>query len=98
MTLFSKIIAGEIPSYKIAENDRFFAFLDVFPLREGHVLVETVGQLLRLRPYRAEDLNDDGAVDAQDLAALLSEWGNFGGVADLNGDGVVDAADLAAMR
>jgi histidine triad (HIT) family protein len=39
MTIFSKIIAGQIPSYKIAENDRFFAFLDIFPLREGHVLV-----------------------------------------------------------
>ena len=39
MTIFSKIIAGEIPSYKIAENDRFFAFLDIFPLVEGHVLV-----------------------------------------------------------
>lgn len=39
MTLFSKIIAGEIPCYKIAENDLFLAFLDVFPLREGHVLV-----------------------------------------------------------
>lgn len=39
MTLFSKIIAGEIPSYRIAENDRFFAFLDIFPLREGHTLV-----------------------------------------------------------
>jgi histidine triad (HIT) family protein len=39
VTIFSKIIAGEIPSYKIAENDRFFAFLDIFPLREGHVLV-----------------------------------------------------------
>lgn len=39
MTIFSKIIAGEIPSYKIAENDRFFAFLDIFPLREGHTLV-----------------------------------------------------------
>jgi histidine triad (HIT) family protein len=39
MTIFSKIIAGEIPSYKIAENERFFAFLDIFPLREGHVLV-----------------------------------------------------------
>jgi len=39
MTIFSKIIAGEIPSYKIAENDEFFAFLDIFPLREGHVLV-----------------------------------------------------------
>ena len=39
MTIFSKIIAGDIPSYKIAENDHFFAFLDIFPLREGHVLV-----------------------------------------------------------
>jgi histidine triad (HIT) family protein len=39
MTLFTKIIRGEIPGYKIAEDERFFAFLDVFPLREGHVLV-----------------------------------------------------------
>ena len=39
MTIFSKIIAGEIPSYKIAENEYFFAFLDIFPLTEGHVLV-----------------------------------------------------------
>lgn len=39
MTIFSKIIAGEIPSYKIAEDGQFFAFLDIFPLAEGHVLV-----------------------------------------------------------
>ena len=39
MTIFSKIIAGEIPSYKIAEDENFFAFLDIFPLVEGHVLV-----------------------------------------------------------
>jgi histidine triad (HIT) family protein len=39
MTIFSKIIAGEIPSYKIAENDKFYAFLDIFPLQEGHTLV-----------------------------------------------------------
>lgn len=39
MTLFSKIIGGEIPSWKIAENERFFAFLDIFPLQEGHTLV-----------------------------------------------------------
>ena len=38
-SIFSKIIAGEIPSYKIAENDRFYAFLDIFPLVEGHTLV-----------------------------------------------------------
>ncbi len=39
MTIFSKIIAGEIPGYKIAENEKFAAFLDAFPLREGHTLV-----------------------------------------------------------
>lgn len=39
MTIFSKIIAGQIPSYRIAENDKFFAFLDIFPLRKGHTLV-----------------------------------------------------------
>lgn len=39
MTIFSKIIAGEIPSYKIAENEHFFAFLDIMPLVKGHVLV-----------------------------------------------------------
>jgi len=39
MTIFSKIIKGEIPSYKIAENEKFFAFLDIFPLVEGHTLV-----------------------------------------------------------
>ena len=38
-TLFTKIIKGEIPCYKIAENDRFFAFLDISPLAKGHTLV-----------------------------------------------------------
>ena len=39
MTVFSKIIAGEIPCYKIAEDENFFAFLDIFPLVKGHILV-----------------------------------------------------------
>lgn len=38
-TIFSKIIAGEIPCYKVAENDKFFAFLDINPLAKGHTLV-----------------------------------------------------------
>ncbi|MFN0187355.1 MAG: HIT family protein, partial [Bacteroidia bacterium] len=38
-SIFSKIITGEIPSHKIAENENFLAFLDVMPLVEGHVLV-----------------------------------------------------------
>ncbi len=39
MTIFSKIIAGEIPAYKIAENEKCYAFLDIFPLVKGHTLV-----------------------------------------------------------
>lgn len=38
-TIFSRIISGEIPSYKIAENDKFFAFLDINPMAKGHTLV-----------------------------------------------------------
>lgn len=38
-SIFSKIVKGEIPSYKVAENDRFYAFLDINPIREGHTLV-----------------------------------------------------------
>jgi len=38
-TIFTKIINGEIPCYKIAENDKFFAFLDISPLAKGHTLV-----------------------------------------------------------
>lgn len=39
MSIFSKIAAGEIPCYKIAENDKFFAFLDINPVAKGHTLV-----------------------------------------------------------
>lgn len=38
-TIFSRIVAGEIPCYKVAEDDQFLAFLDIMPLRKGHVLV-----------------------------------------------------------
>ena len=54
MTLFSKIISGQIPCYKIAENERFFAFLDIFPLVEGHVLV-----IPKVETDRFFDLGDD---------------------------------------
>lgn len=39
MTIFSKIIAGEIPCYKIAEDENYFAFLDINPMTKGHTLV-----------------------------------------------------------
>ncbi len=58
-SIFSKIIAGEIPCYKIAENDHFFAFLDIFPLREGHVLV-----VCKTEVDKIFDVDDQ----------LLSEW------------------------
>ncbi len=38
-TIFTKIVQGEIPSYKIAEDDRYYAFLDIHPLAQGHTLV-----------------------------------------------------------
>ncbi len=38
-TLFSKIVTGDIPAYKVAENEKFLAFLDIFPLAKGHTLV-----------------------------------------------------------
>ena len=39
MTIFTKIINGEVPCYKVAENDRYFAFLDIAPMTKGHTLV-----------------------------------------------------------
>jgi histidine triad (HIT) family protein len=54
MTIFSKIIAGQIPSYKIRENDKFFAFLDISPIRMGHTLV-----VPKIEIDRFFDLPDD---------------------------------------
>lgn len=54
MTIFSKIIAGEIPCYKISENEKFFAFLDIFPLVKGHVLITT-----KIEVDKFFDLPDD---------------------------------------
>lgn len=39
MGIFAKIAAGEIPSYKVAENEKYYAFLDINPLKEGHTLI-----------------------------------------------------------
>jgi histidine triad (HIT) family protein len=58
-SVFSKIIRGEIPSYRIAENDNFYAFLDIFPLVKGHTLV-----VPKLEVDKFFDVTDD----------LLGEW------------------------
>lgn len=58
MTIFSKIIAGEIPSYKCAEDDRFYAFLDINPVAKGHTLVVPKHEVDYLF-----DLDDDELAD-----------------------------------
>lgn len=57
MTIFTKIINGEIPSYKVAENDRFYAFLDINPLQKGHTLI--VPKLAEPEADYIFDLEDD---------------------------------------
>ena len=54
MTLFSKIAAGEIPSYKCAEDEHFYAFLDINPVTKGHTLV-----IPRKEVDYIFDMNDD---------------------------------------
>ncbi len=57
MTLFTRIINGEIPSYKVAEDDRFYAFLDINPLTKGHTLV--IPKLPEPEADYIFDLDDD---------------------------------------
>jgi histidine triad (HIT) family protein len=59
MSVFTKIIKGEIPSYKIAENESFYAFLDIFPLVKGHTLI-----VPKIEVDKFFDVRDD----------LLGEW------------------------
>ena len=56
MTIFSRIIAGEIPCYKVAENDKFFAFLDINPLVKGHTLVVPKQEVDYIFDLNDEDL------------------------------------------
>lgn len=60
MTIFSRIIAGELPSYKVAEDDKFFAFLDINPITWGHTLVV---------PKKEKDYIFD--IDDKDLADMI---------------------------
>ena len=55
-TIFSRIIAGEIPCYKVAENEKFFAFLDINPLVKGHTLVVPKQEVDYLFDLSDEDL------------------------------------------
>lgn len=58
-SIFTRIIQGEIPAYKVAENDDFIAILDVFPLVEGHVLVipkKEIDNIFDLEPEKLQQL------------------------------------------
>ncbi|WP_181305467.1 HIT family protein [Rufibacter sp. XAAS-G3-1] len=71
-TIFSKIISGEVKAYKVLEDDRFLAFLDVFPLVKGHTLVipkEPVDYIFDLNPDALADLHKF----AQKVAAAVKK-------------------------
>ncbi len=72
MTIFSKIIAGEIPSYRIAENDWFIAFLDIMPLRRGHTLVVPKIEIDNLFDLPTEYLSE-WLVFAQPIAKAIEK-------------------------
>lgn len=57
-TIFSKIVKGEIPCYKIAENDKFFAFFDINPLVKGHTLVIPKKEVDYIFDIEDEDLQE----------------------------------------
>jgi histidine triad (HIT) family protein len=71
-SIFSKIIAGEIPSYKIAENDLFYAFLDVFPLVHGHTLVVPKREVDNIFDLREAELSSILAF-SQPIAKAIQE-------------------------
>jgi len=72
MDIFSKIAAGEIPSYKCGENDKFYAFLDINPLVKGHTLV-----IPRREVDYIFDMNDDELAEmivfAKKMAAAIKK-------------------------
>lgn len=57
-TLFGKIIAGEIPSHKVASGDNWYAFLDIYPRREGHTLVIPHKQVVNLQELSSVEVAD----------------------------------------
>ncbi len=67
-SIFSKIVAGDIPCYKIAENDRYLAFLDISPLKQGHTLVIPKQEVDYLF-----DLDKDSYAGLMDFAREVAE-------------------------
>jgi len=72
MSIFTKIVNGDIPSYKIAENDKFYAFLDIFPLQPGHTLVvpkQEIDKFFELTPALLSEI----LVFAQPIAKAIEQ-------------------------
>jgi histidine triad (HIT) family protein len=67
MSIFSKIISGEIPAYKVAETNEFLAFLDISPLAEGHVLV-----IPKIEVDYIFDLDDETYMGLQMFAKIVA--------------------------
>ena len=70
-TIFSRIVAGEIPCYKIAEDDKYFAFLDINPVAPGHTLVIPKNEVDYIF-----DLNDEEYLGLQLFAKRVAEESN----------------------
>ncbi len=71
MSIFTKIIAGEIPCYKIAENDDFFAFLDINPNAKGHTLVVPKKEVNKL--FDLDEKTYQGLMDFSRIIAIALE-------------------------
>ena len=72
MSIFTKIINGEIPSFKIAENEKFYAFLDISPLRPGHTLVVPKQEIDRFFDL-SEELLSELLVFARPIARSIEK-------------------------
>jgi histidine triad (HIT) family protein len=96
-TIFSKIIAGEIPSYKVAENERFYAFLDINPLAAGHTLV--VPKFGAADTGAANAAGSAGAAGSANMAEAAGTTTGSGSVGTSEIDYIFDLDDatLAAM-
>ena len=73
-TIFSRIVAGEIPSYKVAENDKFYAFLDINPLVKGHTLVIPKHEVDYIFDLSDEDLAEMQVFAKKVAAAIKSAF------------------------
>ncbi len=71
-SIFSKIVAGEIPSYKVCEDERYYAFLDIHPLAEGHTLVIPKGEIDYLFDLE-DDLLGDMMIFAKKVARAIDQ-------------------------